>query len=184
VILKIIIIVAVAIAAVLAFVVLFAATKPNTFRVQRSVTIDAAPAKIFPLIDDFHNWSGWAPQDKEDPSMKRIYSGPAFGTGAVSDWDSTGNAGRGRMSIIESAPPTRVVVKVDFVKPFTAHNLNEFILAPILEPGPATKVTWTMQGSNLYVMKLMSTFVNMDRVMGKHFETGLNNLKKAAESRP
>jgi uncharacterized protein YndB with AHSA1/START domain len=149
--------------------------------VQRSVTIDAPPEKIFPLIDDFHNWSGWAPQDKEDPSMKRIYSGPAFGTGAVSDWNSTGNAGRGRMSIIESAPPTRVVVKVDFVKPLTAHNLNEFTLAPT---GPATKVTWTMQGSNLYVMKLMSAFVNMDRVMGKHFETGLHNLKKAAEDRP
>jgi hypothetical protein len=180
VILRIAIIIAVAIAAVLAFVVLFAATKPNTFRVQRSVTIDAAPEKIFPLIDDFHNWSGWAPQDKENPSMKRTYSGPAFGTGAVSDWDSTGNAGRGRMSIVESAPPTRVVVEVDFVKPFAAHNLNEFTL----EPGPATKVTWTMQGSNLYVMKLMSTFVNMDRVMGKHFETGLDNLKKAAENQP
>ena len=138
-ILKIIIIVAVAIAAVLAFVVLYAATKPDTFRVQRSVTIDAAPEKIFPLIDDFHNWSGWAPQDKEDPSMKRIYSGPASGTGAVSDWNSTGNAGRGRMSIIESAPPTRVVVKVDFVKPFTAHNLNEFILERILEPSQQPK---------------------------------------------
>ncbi len=180
--LKIVMIVAIAIAAILALVVIVAATRPNTFRVQRSVTIDAAPEKIFPLIDDFHNWSGWAPQDKEDLSLKRTYSGAAFGTGAVSDWDSTGNAGKGRMSIIESAPSTRVVVKVDFVKPFVAHNLNEFILQPT--PGPATKVTWTMQGSNLYVMKLMSIFVNMDRVMGKHFESGLNNLKKAAENRP
>jgi hypothetical protein len=184
VVLRIAIIIAVAIAPVLAFVVLFAATKPNTFRVQRSLTIHASPEKIFPLIDDFHKWSGWAPQDKEDPSMRRTYSGPEFGTGAVSDWDSTGNAGRGRMSIIESAPPSRVAVKVDFVKPFAAHNLNEFVLETISEPGPATKVTWTMQGSNLYVMKLMSTFMNMDRVMGKHFETGLNNLKKTAEDRP
>jgi uncharacterized protein YndB with AHSA1/START domain len=184
VILRIIAIFAVAIAAVLAFAVIFAATRPNTFRVERSVTIDAPPKSIFPLIDDFHNWPGWAPQDNEDPSMKRSYGGAASGTGAVSDWVSTGSAGRGRMSIIESTPPTRVVVKVDFVKPFAAHNLNEFILQPILEAAPATKVTWTMQGSNLYVMKLMSTFVNMDRVMGKHFETGLNNLKKAAENRP
>ena len=160
--LRIVVIIAVAIAAILAFVVIFAATRPNTFRVQRSLTIDAAPERIFPLIDDFHNWARWAPQDKEDPSMKRTYSGAAFGTGAVSDWESSGNAGKGRMSIIESTPPARVVVKVDFVKPFTAHNLNEFVL----ESGPATKVTWTMQGSNLYVMKLMSTFVNMDRVMG------------------
>jgi hypothetical protein len=184
VILRIAIIVGVAIAAALAFVVLFAATRPNIFRVQRSVTIDAAPEKIFPLIDDFHNWPGWAPQDREDPRMKRTYSGAAFGTGAVSDWDSSGSAGKGRMSIIESTPPTRVVIKVDFVKPLAAHNLNEFISEPISELGPATKITWTMQGSNLYVMKVMSIFVNMDRVMGKHFETGLNNLKKAAENRP
>jgi hypothetical protein len=87
------------------------------------------------------------------------------------------------MSIIESTPAQRVVVKVDFVKPFAAHNLNEFILDPTFEPRPATTVTWTMQSSNLYVMKLMSIFVNMDRVMGKHFETGLSNLKKAAENR-
>ena len=71
--LRIVVIVAVAIAAILAFVVIFAATRPNTFRVQRSLTIDAAPERIFPLIDDFHNWARWAPQDKEDPSMKRTY---------------------------------------------------------------------------------------------------------------
>ena len=168
--------------------VIFAATRPDTFRVQRSLTIEAAPEKIFPLIDDFHNWPGWAPQDKEDPSMKRTNSGAAFGTGAVSDWAGSGSAGKGRMSIIESTPPSRVVVKVDFVKPFAAHNLNEFTLEPIVGPipklGPATKITWTMQGSNLYFMKVMSIFVNMDRVMGKHFENGLNNLKKVVEYRP
>ena len=183
-ILRIVVIAAVAIAAILAFVVIFAATRPNTLRVQRSLTIDAAPERIFPLIDDFHNWPRWAPQDKEDPSMKRTYSGAAFGTGAVSDWESSGNAGKGRMSIVESTSPARVVVQVDFVKPFTAHNRNEFVLEAISEPGPTTKVTWTMQGSNLYVMKLMSSFVNMDRVMGKHFEAGLKNLKQAAENPP
>ena len=151
---------------------------------KRSVTINAAPEKIFPLIGDFHNWPDWAPQDKEDPTMNRTYNGAASGKGAVSDLASSRSAGKGRMSIIESTPAQRVVVKVDFVKPFAAHNLNEFILDPTLEPGPATKVTWTMQGSNLYVMKLMSIFVNMDRVMGKHFEIGLSNLKKAAENRP
>jgi hypothetical protein len=62
------------------------------------------------------------------------------------------------MSIIESTPSTRVVVKVDFVKPFVAHNVNEFILEPMVEGGPATKVTWTMRGSNLFVMKVMGNF--------------------------
>src|SRR5277367_1178400 len=99
-ILKIIIVVAVVIAAVL----IFAATRPGTIRVQRSIEINAPPEKIFALINDFHNWSLWAPQDKEDPTMKRTFSGSADGAGAVSDWTSKGRAGRGRMSITESVP--------------------------------------------------------------------------------
>jgi hypothetical protein len=142
------------------------------------VTIQASPEKIFPLINDFHNWSEWAPQDREDPSMKRTYSGPASGVGAESEWTSSGRAGSGRMSITESAPPSRVVIDVHFVKPFTVHNVNLFTLEP---DGAATKVTWTLQGTNLYFMKVMSVFSSMDRMMGGHFESGLRDLKAAAE---
>jgi uncharacterized protein YndB with AHSA1/START domain len=174
VILRIIIIVAVLIAAVLAL----AATKPKTFEVQHSISIKAPREKIFALINDFHSWSGWAPQDKLDPTMNRTYGGAANGKGAVSEWNSTGSAGKGRMSITESVPPRMISIKVDFVKPFEAHNINEFTLEP---DGALTKVTWTMHGTNLYIMKIMSIFVNMDRVVGGHFESGLDNLKAVAE---
>ncbi len=154
------------------------AIKPNTFRIQRSIYIKASPEKVFSLINDFHNWSRWAPQDKEDSTMKRSYSGPASSEGAISEWDSSGGAGRGRMLIMESVPPNRISIKVDFVKPFEAHNVNEFTLE---SAGASTKVTWTMQGRNILIMKIMGVFVNMDRVMGKHFEAGLDNLKGIAE---
>ena len=173
-ILRSIIVVAVLILAVFAF----AASKPNTFRVQRSLTINAPPEKIFALINDFHRWRNWAPQDKEDPTMTRTYSGTSAGAGAVSEWDSRGSAGKGRMSIAESAPPTRISIQVDFMKPFEAHNSNEFTLEPA---EASTNVTWSMQGTNLYFMKVVSIFVNMDRMAGKHFEAGLNNLKTLAE---
>src|SRR5580704_12500697 len=167
------------ISALIAGVLIFAATRPDLIRIERSTTINAPPEKIFPFIDDFHNWSQWAPQDKEDITVKRTFSGSASGEGAVSDWTGTGNTGRGRMSITRSVPPTNVSVLVDWVKPFQAHNLNEFTLEP---QGAATKVTWTMQGTNVYMMKLMSVFTNMDHFMGKHFEDGFANLKAAAES--
>ena len=170
--------IAIAVVTIIALVLLFAATRPNTVRVQRSITIHASADKIFPLLNDFHQWNRWAPQDKEDPTMTRTYSGAVNGQGAISDWNSKGTAGKGRMTIIESSAPDRVVVQVDFVRPFTAHNVNEFTL----EPGSSTRVTWTMQGSRLYIMKVMGIFVNMDRVMGKHFESGLANLKNAAEN--
>ena len=180
-ILKIGLIVTIAIVVVITGIVMFADTKPNVIQVSRSITIQAPPEKIFPLIDDFHHWPGWAPQDKEDPTMKRIYSGAESGAGAVSDWQGTGNAGKGRMTIVESAAPNKVLVRVDFVRPFVAHNVNEFVLEPS-QPGTSTKVTWTMSGPNLFFMKVMGVFVNMDRMLGKHFEAGLQNLKSVLES--
>jgi uncharacterized protein YndB with AHSA1/START domain len=172
--LRIIIIIIFPISAVL----MFAATKPNTLRVQRSTLVDASPQKIFAFTDDFHNWSHWSPQDKGDSTTIRTYSGRATGIGAVSEWHSRSSAGKGRMVITASVPATNISIKVDFVKPFEAHNVNEFTLEPI---GTLTKVTWDMQGTHPYLVKVMSVFVNMDRMMGRHFETGLGNLKAVAE---
>ena len=162
----------------IAAVLLFAATKPSTFSIQRSIVIDAPAERVFVLINDFHNWPQWAPQDKEDNSMQRTFSGAASGVGAVSDWSGSGNTGAGRMTISQSQPSQKVSVEVDWTKPFVAHNTNDFLLQAA---GGSTSVVWRMTGPNVYVMKVMSIFVNMDRSMGKHFEYGLANLKQAAE---
>ena len=179
-ILKIGLIVTLAIVVVVTGIFLYADTRPSVIQVTRSITIQAPAEKIFPLLDDFHHWPGWAPQDKEDPTMKRLYSGEQSGAGAISDWQGTGNTGKGRMTITESTAPSKVVVTVDFVRPFAAHNINEFVLTP--EAGPSTTVTWTMRGRNMFFMKLMGVFVNMDHMLGKHFESGLQNLKTLSES--
>jgi uncharacterized protein YndB with AHSA1/START domain len=149
--------------------------------IRREITIEASPERIFALIDDFHNWRAWAPQDVEDPAMARTYSGAASGPGAVSTWQSTGSAGEGRMEITGASSPRLVTVKVDFRRPLEAHNVNTFEIVPV---GSATRVTWTMRGTNPFIAKVMSVFANMDAMMGKHFEAGLSNLKSAAEQRP
>ncbi len=172
--LRIFIVIAVAAAAVL----IFAATRSDTLHISRSTLIKAPPEIIFALINDFHNWVKWAPQDREDPTMTRSYSGAASGVGAISTWRGAGSAGKGRMAITESIASSSISVTVDFVKPFKAHNLNRFTLEPA---GGSTKVTWTMEGTNVFLTKLMSVFVNMDHLMGKHFETGLDNLRRVAE---
>ena len=156
----------------------FASTKPNTINIQRFTSIKASPEKIFSLINDFHQWPSWSPLDKSDSTMKRTFSGTMSGKGASSEWTSKGQAGSGRMEITESNAPSKIIVKVDFVKPFEAHNLNEFTLEPM---GAMTTLTWAMHGTNLYMAKVMSIFISMDRVMGKHFETGLRSLKALSE---
>ena len=156
----------------------YAATKPDSMHVQRAASIKAPPDKIFPLINDFHSWSSWSPYEKLDPAMKRTYSGAANGKGAVYEWEGNSQVGQGRMEITDTSHPSRVTIKLDFIKPFEGHDVAEFALVP---QGDSTTVTWTMDGPSPYVAKLMGVFVNMDTMIGKDFETGLANLKGLAE---
>jgi uncharacterized protein YndB with AHSA1/START domain len=171
------IIVAVVLVAV-AGILVYAATKPNDFRVQRSVSIKAPPDKIYALIVDLHGWAAWSPYEKKDPAMKRTFSGAASGKGAVYEWDGDKNVGAGRMEIVGAAAPSKVTIKLDFLKPFEGHNTAEFTMVP---SGDTTTVTWAMYGPSPYMMKVMGTFMNMDRMIGDDFAIGLANLKAIAE---
>lgn len=170
-------IVLIALVVLIAAVLVLAATRPDSFRVERSMRISAPPQKILPLINDFHRWGVWSPYEKLDPSMQRTYAGAPAGKGAVYEWDGNGKAGKGRMEIIESIP-TRVLIKLDFSKPFTAHNIAGFTARPA---GDATQVTWSMEGPSPFGTKVMGLFINMDKLIGGDFEAGLANLKAAAE---
>ncbi len=172
---KIIAIVAVV---VLAGVLIYAATRPDTFSVQRSLAIKAPPEKIYALIADFRKWGEWSPYEKLDPAMQRSFSGADSGQGAVYAWDSKGKAGAGRMEITQTTAPNSIVIQLDFVKPFEAHNTATFTLQG---EGDATRVSWTMSGRANYFHKLLSVFLNMDQLIGKDFETGLDNIKRITE---
>lgn len=171
-------IIAVVVVALIAGVLIFAATKPDTFRVQRAASIKAPPEKVFALINDFNRWGAWSPWEKKDPAMKRNFGSATSGKGAVYAWEGNKDVGQGRMEIAQSSPPSKVAIKLDFVKPFEAHNVVEFTLEP---NGDGTNVTWAMQGDTPYFAKIIHVFVDMDSMVGKDFETGLANLKAAAE---
>lgn len=173
--LKIILIVLVVL---VAGILLYAATKPDTFSVRRSASIKASPEKIFPLIDDYRNWTSWSPYENKDPAMKRTFGATTSGKGATYAWEGNKEVGQGGMEIQESVPPSRVTIKLDFVKPFEAHNIVDFTLEP---QGDATKVTWNMHGPAPFVSKVMQVFIDMDNMVGRDFEAGLANMKAVAE---
>ena len=170
--------IALVIVVLVAALLIYAATRPDALHVQRAASIKAPPEKIFPLINDFHSWSSWSPYEKLDPAMKRAYSGATNGKGAVYEWDGNSQVGQGRMEITDASHPSRVTIKLDFIRPFEGHNTAEFALVP---QGNATNVSWTMDGRSPYVAKLMGVFIDMDNMVGKDFETGLANLKAIAE---
>ena len=177
--LKILAVVVAVLVVAIAIVLVLAISKPDIFRVERSVVINAPPDKIFPLIADFHQWGKWSPYETRDHAMKRTYSGTNGGKGSVYAWQGDKNVGTGRMEILDAPAPREVVIKLDFFKPFEAHNTAEFTLQP---QGDGTRVTWAMQGPTPFIGKIMHVFMNMDRMVGTDFETGLANLRKTAES--
>lgn len=154
------------------------AMQPPTFHLERSTTIAAPADAVFAQVNDFHNWSKWSPWEKLDPSMKRSYEGAPAGVGAKYAWVGNKEVGEGRMTI-EHSDPSRIEIKLEFLKPFTATNQATFTFASTPE---GTKTTWAMDGSNNFVSKAFHLVMDMDKMVGGDFERGLAGMKTAAEA--
>jgi hypothetical protein len=170
--------IAIIIGILIAGILIYAANRPDTFRIERSTSIKASPEKIFPHINGFHQWEAWSPWEKIDPAIKRSYSGAGSGKGAVYAWEGNKDIGKGRMEIIESTPSSRIVIKIDFIQPLEAHNRIEFTLE---RQGDATRVTQAMYGPSPFISKLIGVFCSMDKMVGQKFEEGQASLKAIAE---
>jgi len=176
--LKIVGIAVVVLLVVVAGILIYAATKSNDFRVERRLAIKAPAEKIYAQIADLKAWQTWSPYEKKDPDQKRTLSGAPSGKGAVYEWDGNKNVGAGRMEVIEANAPSKIGIKLDFLKPFEGHNTAEFTMVPA---GDTTTVTWAMYGPSPFMMKVMGTFMNMDKMIGDDFAVGLANLKALVE---
>lgn len=170
--------IAIGIVAVVVLILGLALLQPNSFAVSRSIVIKAPADKIYPLISDFHQWSRWSPWENLDPAMNRTFTGAASGAGAVYSWEGNDAVGAGRMEIVGAQPPSKIDIKLDFLKPIASQNSTVFALQP---EGEGTKVVWTMSGPSSFMTKLMGVFVSMDKMIGPDFEKGLASMKAAAE---
>lgn len=156
-----------------------AALRPKDFRVTRRTVIGAPPATVFKQVNTLRDWEAWSPWQKLDPNMQQSYDGPAAGVGAVSAWTGNNKVGAGRMTITESRAAELIRFKLEFLKPFTATNAAEFTFSPA---GQGTAISWSMDGKNSLICRVMGLFMNMDKMVGDQFEQGLANLKQVAES--
>jgi hypothetical protein len=174
----ILIYVAIALVLVVAALLAYAATKPDAFRVQRSTGINAPAERIFPLIANLKSMNTWNPFVEPDPAIKIAYSGPDSGTGAAHTWSGNSKVGEGRIEITGAAASSRVTMQLDMLKPMKASNLVEFTLQPT---GNSTTVSWAMSGRQPFMAKLMTIFIDCDKMVGSQFEKGLGKLKAIAE---
>ena len=167
--------------AIVVVLAIFVSTRPSTFRISRSATIAAPPETVFPHVNDLHKWEAWSPWAKLDPDCKMTFEGPAAGNGAAYSWSGNNKVGAGHMLITESRPSELILMKLDFLKPFKATNTTEFTLKPI---GSETMVTWTMSGTNNFMVKAVGLFMNCDKMIGGQFEKGLADMKALVEAAP
>jgi hypothetical protein len=169
--------IAVVISVAVIIILALALGQPDDFRVERQIAIAAPATAIYANLDDFHRWAAWSPWEKIEPSMKKTYSGPASGTGSKYAWEGK-QVGMGNMTVTDSKPNEHLQIRLEFTKPFAAINDTVFELKPRTTD---TQVSWVMTGKNNFVSKIMSVFADMDSMIGKDFESGLNGLKQVSE---
>lgn len=154
------------------------ALQPSQFHIERTATIAAKPPQVFPYINNLHLWEQWSPWAKMDPTAKQTYSGPEAGVDARVHWAGNSDVGEGSMTITESKPHERIVIRLDFIKPMVGTSMAIFTFKP---EDANTVVNWRMEGENGFIGKAFSLFCNMDSMVGEQFEHGLNNIKTTVE---
>ena len=153
----------------------------SQYTVERTRTIEAPAERVYPLIADFHQWTRWSPWEDVDPELHRSYSGAESGVGAIYAWAGNRKAGRGRMEIVRAEPDELVEVDLRFEKPFKAQNVTLFLLESL---GDRTKVTWRMTGARPWPIRLTQKFFDMDKLIGKDFDKGLDRMALVAPAPP
>ncbi len=151
---------------------------PRTHSIEVSQEIDAHPATVFALVNDFRRFALWAPLAEVDPNARIIFSGNKTGVGAVMSWDGA-IAGSGRQSIIESRPFEHVMMLLSPGEPGEAKSWFD------LAPGTGTTiVTWGFEAD--YGLNIVGRYFAsmLGSVVARDYQNGLLNLKELAESLP
>jgi len=158
----------------------FVATRPDSYKVERTAKIEAPADVVFAQLDNFKAWSEWSPWDKLDPNMKKTFEGPAQGVGASYSWQGNDKVGKGKMTVTEVTPPTAIAYRLEFIEPFASVAQTRFSVKP--EGDKAAAVTWAMEGKNNFIGKAFGVFMDMDKMIGKDFDKGLGSLKTIVEA--
>ncbi|TAL00815.1 MAG: polyketide cyclase [Verrucomicrobia bacterium] len=169
----------VAIAMIVILLIVVIAGQPDEFNLAREARFSAPPEKIFPHVNDLRAWEAWSPWAKLDPNAKNSFEGPASGVGAAMAWEGNCKIGVGRMTITESKPGELIRFRLEFFKPMQATNIAELAFK---SEGNQTVVTWSMSGKNNRISKVMSLFMDCEKMVGPHFEKGLATLKSVSEA--
>ncbi|MFO1524470.1 MAG: SRPBCC family protein [Turneriella sp.] len=164
---------------VVAGIFIVAATRPNTYTVERSLKINAAPEKIFPYLISFKKGLEWSAWDKQEEEVKRTFTGPESGMGAIYEFEGK-KSGHGKLSYKSIVPNEEVKMDLTFYKPMQGSNDITYSLK---KEGDATVMKYHMTGPAPIIARIIWLFADMDKYMGDKFNESMQNLKKIVEEK-
>jgi effector-binding domain-containing protein len=166
------------IGAFLALLIIIGFALPRASRVEVSAVIDAYPATVFALVNDFHRVDLWAPKTANDPNARVVFSGPDRGVGATITWDGA-IVGSGTQTITASRPYEHVLTSINPGEPGEAQTW--FDIAP---EGTGSRVTWGF--AHDYGLNLVGRYfaILLAGVVRREYEIDIAALRELAESLP
>jgi hypothetical protein len=165
----------------IAFVLIAAAFVPKSYEVERSVAINEPVDEVFNYVKYLKNQNEFSVWSKIDPAMKVDFRGTDGTVGFVSAWDSEmKEAGKGEQEIIGIKEGERIDYEIRFLEPMKSTD-NAFLSLSEVNDS-VTNVTWGFFGKMKYPMNASLLFMDMDQMLGKDLEGGLNNLKQKLEA--
>jgi hypothetical protein len=177
---KIVKIVLFSIIGIIALALITALFLKKEYAVERSVVINKPKSEVFNYVKPLKNQDNFSVWNMKDPNMKKEYKGTDGAVGFVASWDSEkDDVGKGEQEIKKIAEGERIDYELRFIKPFQSTD-NAFLSTEAVSENQ-TKVTWGIFGKMPYPMNLMVLFCDMDKMLGKDIEAGLNNLKVIME---
>jgi hypothetical protein len=150
---------------------------PDKVHIEREIVIKSTAEKVYPNLINYRNFNKWSPWYKLDPTAEYDYSGPSDGVGATMSWRGDDRVGEGVQKIVEAQPYQHVKASLDF-----GSQGNGFTDWYLTNRGNEVSVKWSFDtefNGNIFG-RWFGLFV--DRMIGKDYEKGLQNLKKVVES--
>ena len=156
-----------------------ASTKESKFQYERSGIIHASKEKIFPYLSQFKLGSLWSPYEKVDLKMSKKYSEKDGIVGSTMEFSGNSDVGTGKLEILKLIPNEFVEIKLTMTKPFNAENIIQYKLTTAPE---GTIFNWSMSGDGGFLGKVITIFINCEKMVGDQFNSGITNLKQIIEA--
>jgi hypothetical protein len=157
-------------------VVILSFIGPKTFKMTRSIYIQADRAVVWQNVSLWEKQKAWSPWVAKEPSMKITIDGTDGEVGSKYSWESK-TQGNGHQEITASKPMEFRTAKMNFG--WGMESMSDFELK---DSTTGTIISWNMYGDNNFMARAMGVFMNMEKMVGPDFENGLTNLKKICES--